>query len=257
MKKIAALFEIVFLLTLIFSCKEKIPNGPKRGKVMDAQISTKNERTNYVQWNHYDDRYELRNINETAFEQMMAWKVPFTVKLTNVFDEIIDGTKEIRIRVKIWEPGRNWIRHFSYTEINLADSVLLHPGETHSFYTADSLIWDQRDDTGKCIFPVGHYKWYLVQEVLHDTLVPDTVNNKPGYKTRLWGDCDTLAVFDKDSVIAFKGTVAVLATASVQLFHEYLPVQSDTLKLHIRYYFPSSYLKRKIGCYSGFRGNGG
>ncbi len=250
---------LILLLLLVFglACKEKIPNGPKRGKVMKAFLSTKDGRINYVQWNHYDDRYEIKNIDLNSFSQMMAWQIPFTVNLTNTFDEVIDGTKEIKIRVKIWQPDANWVRHLSYTEVNLSDSVLLQPGHTRNFYTADSLMWDQRDDSGQLIFPVGHYKEYLVQEVRRDSLVPDTVNGKPGYKIKIWADCDTLAVFNRDSVVAFKKPVTILATASVKLFHEYHPEQSDTLKLQIRYFFPASYLERKLGCYPGFRESGG
>ena len=255
MKKLVILFLLTLALGL--ACKEKIPSGPRRGQVMEALLSSKDGRTDYVQWNHFDDRYDIQKIDQASFNQMMAWQVPFAVNLTNTFDEVIDGTKEIKIRVNVWQAGSNWVRHLSYTEVNLSDSVLLQPGRTRNFYTADSLVWDQRDDAGQSIFPVGHYKQYLVKEVRRDSLVPDTVNGKPGYVIKTWADCDTLAALDRDSVVAFKNPATILATASVKLFHEYDPVQTDTLVLHIRYFFPASYLRRKIGCYPGFRNSGG
>lgn len=258
MKKITALFEIVFIVTLILSCKEKIPQGPTQGAVLQAKILTKNGVTQFAQVNHFLDRYDLkRGVSQEAYDQLMAWKVPFKISLYNVFDEIIDGTKDIEISIKIWDASQKWVRHLHYSEIDPSDSVLLHPGENYEFYTADSLEWEQKDDKGTLIHQVNQYMKYTVYPVIRDSVVIDSSGLKPKKVHRLWGDCDTVAVVRLDSVVAFKSPKIVYATASVKLFREYAPVQADTLILQIKYIFPGNILKKKKGCYPGFLGNGG
>ncbi|HDZ12721.1 MAG TPA: hypothetical protein ENH53_10985 [Bacteroidetes bacterium] len=225
---------------------------------MQAKLLTKNGVTQFAQADNLLNRYDLKKgVSQEAYNQLMASEVPFKISLQNIFDEIIDGTKDIEILITIWDASQKWVRHLHYSEIDPSDSVLLHPGENYQFYTADSLKWEQKDDEGTPIYPVGHYMKYTVYPVFRDSVVIDSSGLKPKKIHRLWADCDTVAAVRLDSVVAFKSPKIVYATASVKLFREYAPVQTDTLILQIKYIFPGNMLKKKKGCYPGFRGNGG
>jgi len=248
---------VLLVITALWRCEEKIPPGPPRGKVMAAHLYTTRNKIEYAQWNNLRLRYHFKvglSEEETAFlNDFLQWRVYFRVDISNTFDEVIDGTKWIEVKLKIWgDEPREWERHLSYTEINPADSVLLHPGKTLTLYTADSLVWDQTDDEGKLIPEVDSYLHYFVQKVIKDSLVRDTLDLKPVWVEKFWVDCDTLAQFWVDTVKAFEEPIPVYAAASVKLFREYEPIMTDTLQLKIVYRFPVGYVEPLPPCQEGF-----
>ncbi len=241
---------VVTLALPLCTCEEKIPEGPKRGQVLSARLRTASGWTRYMQAPDFADRYLLTKVPEEERQFLDNWKVHFRLDVVNTFDETIDGTKWIKVKVTIWPRDQGkWTKTLTFADTTSREPVVLHPGHTYVVSAGDMLVWEQTDEQGASIHRKEPYTMWIIYPRIVDSLM--VTDPKSREKTVVpWVYCDTLATVTKDSVVAFEAPLVVKAKAEVQLFREYPPVESEELHLEIFYLFPKG-MQRKYWCAEG------
>lgn len=118
--------------------------------------------------------------------------------------------------------------------------LTLAPGDSIRIETYQPLLWQQDDDSGRCV--------HLTERNLHYV-----VNRRLGWKwmqpeVRVqWVYCDTGAIVPSDTVVAFDLPVAVKAQAELRLFKEHWPMEFNDFVFEIAYLFRVG-MKRKLEC---------
>ena len=245
----------VALAFLHLGCSEKIPQGPEKVEVIRVTLKIKKDQDVFPQPGLFLTRYKLIPAVQDDPERLEAWRwmseyeVPFSVEAENVFDETVDGTKWYDIKVHLWEPANpTWRKTLRYREYSPGTPLVLHPGQRVSPWTADSLVWDQTDDSGRWIHETGTYRTYRV--------VPFVFFSE--YRGVPWVRCDTVYTGYADTVKAFEGDKVIRAKAEVQLFKELPAWESNEVEFRIRYVFPGrAFLIRKYRCRNGPLQTGG
>ncbi len=177
------------------------------------------------------------------------WKVPFRLTVENVFDEAVDGTKWIKVTLHIWpRDGGGWSKTLTYTDTTRNESLVIHPGHTYVVDTENKLVWDQTNDEGKSIHRYQSYELTIILSRTVDRLMVDPETEEK--KVVPWVYCRNLRTVTLDSLVAFDPPIAVRARASIQLFREYPPIESDELELTIFYLFPHG-MRAKYWCVEG------
>jgi hypothetical protein len=246
----------VALATLFgVGCQEKIPEGPPRGQVLRAELYTTSGQTAFPQPPDFEDRYLLDKVPAEERTLLEQWKVFFRVAVRNVFDETIDGTRWIKVTLRLWpRDGSGWSKTLTYADTTGNESLVIHPGDSFVLFTEDKLIWDQTDDLGRSIHRYEPYQLTIIlkREVERIVWEPETREKK----VVPWILCRKLRTVTLDSLVAFDAPVVVKAKAHAQLFREYPGVDTDELEIRIFYFFPHGLLP-KYWCVEGPAGGGG
>ena len=241
--KIVAIVAL-FLLGIIFfyRCEEQIPAGPPRVEVVEAELYTSFDRTDYPQPTNFSNRWVLLPRDapppETGYDswaQLLDSVVRFRIKVNNIFDETVDGLKWIDVKLRYWSINYPEIKGtLSYQNYN-EDSTLivLHPDKSYYVYTSDSLVWDQTYEHGESIHSIGQFLDY---EIRVDSTW-DIIEGKWDYF------CDTTYTTWKDTVIAFDLPIKLKAQAEVKIFKNYEAILSNVFRFTITYFFPTAYRK--------------
>ncbi|MCR4439360.1 MAG: hypothetical protein QHJ34_07145 [bacterium] len=242
-------------VTLALACEEKIPEGPPRGEVLKAHLHTTFGQTAFPQPPDFEDRYKMDKVPPEEMALFRQWQVFFRIAVENVFDETIDGTKWIKVTLRIWpRDGGGWSKTLTYADTTGNESLVIHPGHTTVLFTENKLIWDQTDDQGKSIHRYEPYQLTIVLSRMVDRIVYDPETREK--KIVPWIYCRTLRTVTLDSLVAFDPPVVVRAKASVQLFREYPPIESNEFELTIFYLFPHG-MTPKYSCAEGPASAGG
>ncbi|NOZ60864.1 MAG: hypothetical protein GXO74_04210 [Calditrichaeota bacterium] len=241
----------LFLLLAVLLCKEKIPSGPERVEILKVHLFTEDNRLDFAQENHYENRFRLppKYLSVGEFMERSKWTVPFGVKIVNDFDEAMEGKKWIVIKVNLWpaDETESWRGQVVYTDTSFERNMVIAPGDSMIFFNTNMLVWHQQDIHGKSIHESNSFNPLWVRCVFYDSIVPGT---KPEEIIQM-RQCDTTYLAPVDTVIAFSEPKEIYAQAEVQLFKNYHTVLSDTLKLRINYYFPGDGFYRKFWCREG------
>jgi hypothetical protein len=225
---------LVFTTILLsLSCQEEIPEGPDLVQVIEASLTS--DRDEYPQPSNYGNRYRYSHISN--FNQLTNANVRFQIKVTNTFDETVEGIDWTEIKLRLWsEQLPNFKKTLSFTyHKEETEWLILHPGDEHYIYTLDSLLWDQTDDSGSCILMMESFVPYSVRL--------DSVFNK---RTRSYEYfCDTTFFAPADSVVAFETPIEIQAQTTVKIFKNYDAVQSNIHRFQIKYFFPPGMIDRR------------
>ncbi len=225
-------FVIVIILTFVsFYCEEKIPQGPPKVQVIEAELYVPFNRKVFPHPTNYWTRYSRpESMTQAEWEYATDSAVRFRIKVNNIFDETIDGLKWIDVKLHLWSTNYSYIDYtFSYTNFS-EDSTLivLHPGKSYYVYTADSLVWNQTDESGNCIFDTEPFHMYFIRL--------DSTFSKELDKWEYF--CDTTYVAWVDTVVKFDLPVKMKAQAAVKIFKNYEPIISNIYHFEIHYFFP-------------------
>jgi len=235
-KQATPAFSLILILTTILLslfCEEQIPEGPELVQVIEANLTS--DRDEYPQPSNYSNRYRTSHISN--FNQLTNSNVRFLIKVTNTFDETVEGIDWTDIKVKLWSeqlPEFEKTLSFTYHKEE-TEWLVLHPGEVHHIYALDSLLWNQTDDSARCIHVMESFVPYFVRL--------DSVFNKPEYRYDYF--CDTTFYAPADSVVAFETPVEIQAQAAVKIFKNYDAIQSNIHRFYIKYFFPPGMIDRR------------
>lgn len=235
-KQTIASYSFILILTLILlshSCEEQIPEGPELVQVIEASLTS--DRDEYPQPSNYGNRYRTSHISN--FTQLTNSNVRFQIKVTNTFDETVEGIDWTDVKVKIWSeqlPEFEKTLSFTYHKED-TEWLVLHPGEVHHIYALDSLLWNQTDDSARYIHVMESFVPYSVRS--------KNVYNK--YIRSYESFCDTTFYAPVDSVVAFETPVEIQAQAAVKIFKNYDAVQSNIHRFYIKYFFPPGMIDRR------------
>ena len=227
-------FILIFTTILLFlSCQEEIPEGPELVQVIEASLVT--DRNEYPQPSNYGNRYWISHIPN--FKNLTNANVRFKVKVTNTFDETVEGIDWTEVKVKLWsEQLPNFEKTLSFTyHKDETEWLILHPGEEYHIYTLDSLVWVQTNENDTCIHVMESFVPYFVRL--------DSVFNKPERRHEYF--CDTTFFAPADSVVAFETPIDIQAQAAVKIFKNYEAVQSNVCRFQIKYFFPPGMIDRR------------
>ena len=225
---------VIFIPILFFLfCEEQIPEGPELVQVIEANITT--DRDEYPQPSNYGNRYRTSHISN--FKSLTNSNVRFQIRVTNTFDETVEGIDWTEIKLKLWSeqlPEFEKTLSFTYHKAE-TEWLILHPGDVHNIYTLDSLLWDQTDDSARCIHVMESFVPYSVRV--------KTVYNK--YTRSDESFCDTTFYAPADSVIAFEIPIEIQAQAAVKIFKNYDAIQSNIHRFQIKYFFQPGMIDRR------------
>ncbi|MDZ7391330.1 MAG: hypothetical protein ONB25_00305 [candidate division KSB1 bacterium] len=255
MKNLRPSPAVLLVALLALTCEEKIPEGPPRTQVLKAHLSTTFGQTAFPQPPDFEDRYKMDKVPAEEMTLLRQWKVLYRIAVENVFDETIDGTKWIKVTLRIWpRDGGGWSKTLTYADTTSTESLVIHPGHTYVLYTEDKLIWDQTNSEGKSIHRYEPYQLTIILSRTVDRIVFDPETREK--KIVPWTYCRTLRTVTLDSLVAFDPPIVVRAKASVQLFREYPPIETDEIEVTIFYLFPHG-MTPKYWCAEGPASAGG
>lgn len=250
MKKIERIL-IILLAILILTCEEKIPSGPERVEILKAHLFTEDNRLDFAQENHFENRFRMppKYMTMEEFNYRSKWMISFGINVKNDFDEAMEGKKWIIFKVNLWpaNESENWRAQVVYADTAFERNMVLAPGDSMMFFSRNLLIWYQKDINGKSIHVTNRFRPPWVTCSYRDSVVPMT---KPEEIITL-RQCDTTYLDPVDTVVAFSEPKEIFAQAEIQLFKNYHAILSDTLKLRIHYYFPGDGFYRKFWCREG------
>lgn len=234
----------VFLLTFLWGCEENILTPPQKPEVLVVKLRTENNRTLFAHRHNYHLRYQIppEGMSVDDWNRQSQWQVPFEVWVCNRFDEAVEGTLWIELKINL-EPADGsgaWHRTLAFADTAMPRYLTLAPGDSIRIQTYQQLLWQQDDDSGKCIHLTEQYLHYVVNSRLGWKWVQPDVRVQ-------WVYCDTVAVVPTDTVVAFDAPVTVKAQAELRLFKEHWPMKSNEFVFDIVYFFPVG-MKRKLEC---------
>lgn len=235
------LIMLCLLVILIFStCKEKIPEGPPKVQVAEADLYVPFDRKVFPQPTNFLNRYKRPDdMSQEDWDFITDSDIRFRIKVNNIFDETIDGLKWIDVKLKLWSTNFPHIqRTLSYQNFREDSSlIVLHPGKTYYVYTEDSLIWNQTDENGECIHNTELYHTFNVRL---DSTFSKEKNEWEYY-------CDTTYYAWVDTVTQFDIPIKMKAQAEVKIFKNYEPIESNVFSFQLAYTFPPG-MKDKHEC---------
>ena len=230
MKNLSFLLILVFS-SLLFYCEEKIPEGPPRVEVAEAELYVPFDRSIFPQPTNYGNRYlRPENMTQEEWDYATDSAVRFRIKVNNIFDETIDGLKWIDVKLHLWSTNYLHIdQHLHYRNFSEDTTlIVLHPDKSYYVFTKDSLIWDQEDEPGTSIHQTNPYQTFFVRL--------DSVFNRD---ESIWEYfCDTTYTSWVDTVVAFDLPIRMKAQAEVKIFKNYEAILSNIFHFEIQYYFP-------------------
>lgn len=243
------------MAALALTCEEKIPEGPPRTQVLKAHLSTTFGQTAFPQPPDFEDRYNMDKVPADEMTLLRQWKIFYRIAVENVFDETIDGTKWIKVTLRIWpRDGGGWSKTLTYADTTSNESLVIHPGHTYVLYTEDKLIWDQTNEEGKSIHRYEPYELTIILSRTVDRIVFDPETREK--RIVPWIYCRKLRTVTLDSLVAFHPPIVAKAKATVQLFREYRPIETDELEVRLFYLFPHG-MTPKYWCAEGPASSGG
>jgi len=225
-----------FLILILLYCDEEIPQGPPLVPVIAAELHVGSERTVFPQPTTFDNRYSRpQNISSNYWDYLTDHRIKFDVKVTNIFDETIDGLEWTKIKIRLWSTNYLEIKDtLSYTFIKDDPKLFVfHPGNTHNIYSEDSLVWNQTKKNGKSVHKVGKYTPYVVQ-------TKKQLVREIGRRYFYWY-CDTTYLAPVDTVLFFDPPIEMKAQADVKIFKNYEAIQSNIFDFKIEYFFPEGF----------------
>jgi hypothetical protein len=241
------LWVVLFMSVCPFcGCSEKLPEGPgtELEDVLTVQLTMDFE--GYAQENNYRNEYEVPDgMTWREFNILTAWLVYFRVRVENVFDEPVVGTKYIDAKIKIWDKNDTTkIRTLTVLDTLSTETLIIQPGETYTVFSGDRFIWDHTDDQGESFTPKVAYEDYSVVERIEYDKNHDTY----------FRHCDTLSFFMADSVVLFHGPIEIGAQATIQLFREFVGDywQSEEVEFTIEYLSPEGWTPVNPQCKEGY-----
>jgi len=247
MRRLFLLFELIVAVAFTFhSCTEKLPEGPgtELEDVLKVELTT--DFDGYAQENTYADEYQVPDgMTWVEFNVATAWKVYFRVRVYNVFDEPVVGTKYIDARIRVWDTNdTTQVRTLAVLDTLSTDAVIIHPGDRYTVFSGDQFVWDQTDDDGE---PFARKETYL------DFYVVPRITYDKKHDVR-YRHCDTLFSFWADSVIAFIDPIHIKAQAMVQLFREYKDTcwESEEIDFTITYLSHEGWTPVTAPCKEGY-----
>ena len=228
-KVILRLFLISILL--LIGCKEKIPEGPPRVQVAEAELYVPFNRSVFPQPTNFSNRYKKsENVNQEDWDYAIDSDVRFRIKVNNIFDETIDGLKWIDVKLHLWSTNYtdiNQVRTYSNFQED-SSLIVLHSGKSYYVYTKDSLVWHQTENNGNSIHNTNPYQTFFVR--LDSTFNKDEDN---------WEYfCDTTYTAWVDTVVKFDLPIKMKAQAEVKIFKNYEVITSNIFHFEIHYFFP-------------------
>ncbi|MCR4438739.1 MAG: hypothetical protein QHJ34_12210 [bacterium] len=238
------LCSVAFLLTFLWSCEEHVLTPPQRPEVLVVRLSTKDNRTLFAHRHNYELRYQIppEGMSMEEWNRQSQWQVPFEVWVCNRFDEAVEGTLWIELVVHL-EPADGsgaWHKTLAFADTVMPRYLTLAPGDSIRIETYQPLLWQQDDDSGRCVHLTERYLHYVVNSRLGWKWVQPDVRVQ-------WVYCDTVAIVPTDTVVAFDLPLRVKAQAELRLFKEHWPLKSNEFLFDISYFFPVA-MKRKLEC---------
>ncbi len=239
---------LIFLVLFLF-CEQKIPEGPERSEILEINLSTRENRTEYAQENNWDTRYKLppKWMSMDDFQDMSTWEVPFTINAYNGFDEAIEGKKWIHVKLNIWpaDEQAKWRTQLTYADTSVNRNLVIPPGDDLTIIVGNQLIWTQKDSAGNSIHATKSFEPIWIECTMFDSVFKNPNQTVP------WRYCDTTKLAPVDTVMAFGTKKKFFAQAEVQLFKNYHVVKSNIFELDIHYYYPVDGFKKKFWCVEG------
>ncbi len=236
----------ISVILLSLSCDEEIPEGPELVQVIEADFYATNHgvsenmpRTVFPHPTNYENRYyRPKYISANEWQYLTDYKLRFRIKVTNTFDETIDGLEWIDIKLRLWStnyPAINCTLSFKRHRIDFRQLVL-HPGESFNVYPEEQMIWDQTDESGRSIHKINSYRPFSVRV--------DSVYNKVPLNQQQIYFCDTTYFAPVDTVVFFDPAIEMKAQADVKIFKNYDYIVSNIFNFTIIYFNPPGMVKR-------------
>lgn len=231
---------------LFITCDEQIPEGSPLVQVIEADLYAPNHgvdesvpRTQFPQPTNFENRYyRPRYINANDWQYLTDFNVRFKIKVTNTFDETIDGLEWIDIKLRLWSSNYSAINCTSSYSRHRTDSrkLVLHPGESFNLYPEQQMVWDQTDADGRSIHKTDYYTPFYIRVDSVYTKVPK--NQEQIYF------CDTTYFAPVDTVVFFDPAIEMKAQADVKIFKNYDYIESNIFNFKIIYFHPPGMLRR-------------
>jgi len=240
----AILFCAFFIVALLIGCEEKVLTPPQKPEVLVVTLTTQDNRSLYAHRHNYHLRYQIppEGMSLRDWNYLSQWQVPFDIYVANHFDEAVEGTLWIEVKLHLWPADGSgaWHRTLTFADTVTQRYLTLAPGDSIRLQTYDALVWAQDDDSGHCIHLTEQYLHYFVTPRLGWKWITPELRVQ-------WVYCDTNAVVPTDTVVAFDQPVPVKAQAEVRLFKEYRSLLSNEVLFDIAYFFPVG-MRRKLEC---------
>lgn len=244
---ILILILIISVILLSLSCEEEIPEGPELVQVIEADfyaadhgVNENLPRTLFPHPTNYENRYNRpRYIDANDWQYLTDFKLRFKIKVTNTFDETIDGLEWIDIKLRLWStnyPAINCTLSFSRHRTD-SRQLVLHPGESFNVYTEQPMIWEQTDATGRSIHQINSYQPFAIRV--------DSVYKKLPIDQEQIYFCDTTYFAPVDTVVWFDPAIEMKAQADVKIFKNYDYIASDIFNFKIIYFYPPGMVKKQ------------
>ena len=239
-------FIAVCIVCLLSGCSEKLPEGPGTEFEDVLRVHLTTDFDSYAQENDYRNDFEVpEEMNWLEFNAKVAWLVHFRLRLENVFDEPVAGTKYIDAKIRIWDKNDTTkVRNLIVLDTLSTETVIIQPGETYTVFSGDQFVWDHTNDQGESFTPTVEYEEYtLLERIEYDK------NNDVYYR-----HCDTLSSFMTDSVVVFRNPFEIQAQATVQLFREFKGSywKSEEIEIIIQYLSPEGWTPVTPLCREGY-----
>ncbi len=242
------IFSVIAFIGLIgmltTSCREKIPEGPAKVQVIEAELYTPFDRKVFPQPTNYSNRYlKPENMLQGDWDYATDSSIRFRIKVNNIFDETIDGLKWIDVKLHLWSTNYSQIDLIlNYRDFEDDSSlIVIHPGKSYYVYTMDSLIWQQTDALGHSIHATNPYHAFFVR--------PDSTFLKDENKWEYF--CDTTYTSWVDTVVRFDLPIKMKAQAEVKIFKNYEAILSNIYHFEIYYFFPEGMKDSHFECMVG------
>jgi hypothetical protein len=248
-QKISTIFLALIFSVLLFSlfCDEQIPEGPELVQVIEADfyaadhgVNENMSRTVFPHPTNYENRYyRPRYINANDWQYLTDFRLRFKIKVTNTFDETVDGLEWIDVKLRLWStnyPAISCTLSFSHHRTD-SRQLVLHPGESFHVYTEEPMEWDQTDENGQTIHNMNSYRPYSIRV--------DSVYKKVPLNQEQIYFCDTTYFAAVDTVVWFDPAIEMKAQADVKIFKNYDYIASNIFNFKIIYFHPPGMIKRQ------------
>jgi len=235
---------LFFTLPCFFVCEEKIPEGPPKVQVIEAELYVPFDRKIFPQPTNFNNRYfRPENYASDDWSYATDADIRFRIKVNNTFDETIDGLKWIDAKLHLWSTNYLDINyHLNYRNFEEDSSlIVLHPGKTYYVYTKDSLIWRQEDETGESIHKQNPYRMFFIR--------PDSSYDKQSNRWEYF--CDTTYTAWVDTVVNYDLPIKMKAQAEIKIFKNYEAITTNVYHFEIHYFYPEGMTDLYVCPYGG------